>query len=265
MLALTRLSQERRQAVLRRPSARAVTAPLRSGELVVASGPARGLRLDAAAFPLQHVHARHLVRGTLEPPVQAALRRHVAPGAVVYDIGANLGFFSLLAARLAGPQGRVHAFEPAPANAAAIRANAAANGLERIDVLELALADAPGRAGLSVPDDASWAFLERYAPDRAAGAGIEVEVETVDRLVAAGRLAPPGLVKIDVEGAELDVLAGMEETLRRHGPVLVCEMHGHNAEFVRRAEVLGYRVTNLEGPTPVAEDHPNTHALAVRS
>jgi FkbM family methyltransferase len=268
MLLLTRVSQERRQAMVsavqRSAVARAVAAPLRSRELVIATGLAGGMKLAAGEFPLQHVHARHLVRGTLEPPVQEALRRHAAPGAVVYDIGANLGFFSLLAARLVGPEGHVYAFDPAPANAAAIRANAAVNDLDRITVLELALGEAPGRAALSVSDDASWAFLERYAPDRARGATIEVEVTTVDRLVAGGTLAPPRLVKIDVEGAELDVLAGMAETIRHHSPVIVCEMHGRNAEFVRRMESLGYDVTNLERPVPVAEDHDNTHALAIR-
>ncbi|HVE69691.1 MAG TPA: FkbM family methyltransferase [Solirubrobacteraceae bacterium] len=257
LLALTRLAPARRRAL------RAL-APLGSGELTIAGGAAGGLRLAAATFPLEHVHAHHLLRGTLERPVQDALRRHVAPGAVVYDVGANLGFFSLLAARLTGPDGRVYAFEPVPANAAAVRANAAANGLGRVTVLELALGEVPGRAALTVPDDASWAFLERYAPTRAgAGATLEVRVATADALVADGTLEPPGLVKLDVEGAELDVLTGMAETLRAHRPVLIAEMHGHNAEFVRRVEALGYRVTNLERPVPVAGDHDNTHALAV--
>src|SRR5687768_14536141 len=178
-------------------------------------------------------------------PVQETFRRHLAPGAVVYDVGANVGFFSLLAARLVGPSGHVYAFEPAPANAATVRANAAVNGLDRVTVLEVAVGAAPGRAALSVPADASWAFLERYAPDRRPPETVDVEVAALDGLVDDGALPPPQLVKVDVEGGELDVIAGMSRTLRRHRPVLVCEMHGHNAEFVRLAESLGYRVTNL--------------------
>jgi FkbM family methyltransferase len=267
LLLLTRASHKRRKGIRRTldssSSASALAAPLRSGELVIASGLAGGLRLAAKTFPLEHVHAHHLLRGTLEIPVQEAFRRHVPAGAVVYDIGANVGFYSLLAARLAGPDGRVYAFEPAPGNAAAVRANAAANYPDRITVLELALGKSPGRAALSIPADSSWAYLERYAPDRSSGATVQVEVATIDRLVADGTVMAPQLVKIDVEGAELDVLAGMKETMRRFQPVIVCEMHGRNAEFVSLAQSLDYRVTNLESPTSVAAADKNTHALAV--
>nr|MBA3749059.1 FkbM family methyltransferase [Solirubrobacterales bacterium] len=69
------------------------------------------------------------------------------------------------------------------------------------------------------------------------------------------------LVKIDVEGAELDVLAGMARLLRDARPIVVCEMHGRNAEFCAAMEAAGYAVCNLDGPEPVAQAGVNVHAL----
>ena len=68
-------------------------------------------------------------------------------------------------------------------------------------------------------------------------------------------------MKIDVEGAELDVIAGMTRLLRDARPIVVCEMHGRNAEFCAAMDAAGYRVTNLDGPEPVAEADVNVHAL----
>ena len=229
---------------------------------MVAAGLPRGLRLAGTEFPLEHPHAHHMLRGTLEIPVQEALRRHLGPGATLFDIGANVGFFSLIGARLAGPSGRVHAFEPLPANVARIRAHAAANGFAQVEVREVALGEESGRATLSVPEEGSWAHLERYAPDRDVPGKLDVEVTTVDALVEGGRTRPPDVVKIDAEGAEVEILRGMEATLGAHRPAVICEMHGRNAEFVGLAESLGYSVSNLEGTEPPAEAHENVHVLA---
>lgn len=267
LLALTRLPQQRRMEIARRlrasPLAAALARPLLGGELEVVAGMARGLRLAGAGLPLEHLQAHFFLRGTLEVTVQEALRRHLGPGGVLYDIGANLGFFSVLGARLAGPSGRIFAFEPVPANAAAIRLHARLNALDTVDVLELALGARSGRAVLSVPEDAGWAHLERYAPDREVPSKVEVEVACIDELLEASRIAPPTVVKIDTEGAELEVLRGMERTVRAHGPALVCEMHGRNAEFVALAGELGYSVTNLDGTAAPAEADENVHVLAL--
>ena len=72
---------------------------------------------------------------------------------------------------------------------------------------------------------------------------------------------PPTVVKIDVEGAELDVIAGMTRLLRDVRPIVVCEMHGRNAEFCAAMDDAGYDVSNLDGPEPVPEAHGNVHAL----
>ena len=73
----------------------------------------------------------------------------------------------------------------------------------------------------------------------------------------------PALVKIDVEGAELEVIAGMRRLLAEAQPVVVCEMHGKNREFCDAIREAGYAVINLDGPEPVEDAGGNVHALCV--
>ncbi len=222
-----------------------------TGPVTVASGPGVGLTLR---LPLMHIQAYGLVRGTLEPGVQEALRRLVAPGSVVWDVGANLGFFSLLAARLGAS---VEAFEPLPGAAAALRSNVALNGMDgAVRVHERAAGAAAGRAPLLVVDEGSWSHLAVRGPHLRAVGTVEVEVAALDELA----LPAPAVVKLDVEGSELAVLQGMRATLAAARPAVICELHATNAEVTEFLEDAGYAVENLDGPAPVREAGP-VHVL----
>ena len=83
------------------------------------------------------------------------------------------------------------------------------------------------------------------------------------QLVSTGQIPPPTVVKIDVEGAELAVLAGMSETIAAHRPAIICELHDTHAAFVAAIEACGYRAINLEGTVPVDEAGASAHALAL--
>src|SRR5436190_21304843 len=128
-------------------------AQILSGEVTVKRGPGAGLRLDAtnakAAFTV----------GTDEPAVQAELVRVLRPGDVFYDVGANVGFLSLIAARIVGPDGHVYSFEPMPEIARAVGRNAALNGFDNVTVVEVALADLAGEAVLRIPEVNQGAHL----------------------------------------------------------------------------------------------------------
>ncbi|MGH9156360.1 MAG: FkbM family methyltransferase [Acidimicrobiales bacterium] len=196
--------------------------------LRVRSGPGRDLRVS-----LQRASANYAL-GTNELPVQQAVQDHLRPGDVFYDIGSNIGFFALIAARAVGADGRVVAFEPVPANAKRIRANAARNGFGQIRVVEVAVGrEAGGGAGatLTLSRHPGGASLFGEAPPDATGT-IEVATASVDELVAAGRTDPPTLVKVDVEGTELDVLGGMRSTLASHSPLLIVELDGPSSDEV---------------------------------
>jgi FkbM family methyltransferase len=240
---------------------RGVSRWLDDGPVVVLAGPGLDLRLAKAHLPVSHAQAGLIIRGELERPVQEAFRRLVSPGATVYDVGANIGFYSLLAARLAGPGGHVHAFEPLPTGARAVERNASLNGLETITVHEAAVGAGESEATLLVVGEASWSHLSSTGTHVDTRGEQPVRVVSIDGLVADG-LPAPDVVKIDVEGAELEVLDGMERTLREVRPALVIELHETNGAVADRLESAGYRVENLDGPEPVRDAPGDVHVLA---
>ena len=232
--------------------------------LVVRGGHGIRLRIDMGQLPLSASQLGAIALGTLEIPVQEAMVRHLPAGGVFYDIGANVGFFSLLAARMAGPApAHVYAFEPAPENARAIALNARMNGFDNITVIAKALGAQAGTARLQIVDDQSWSKLEDYGRHPGTKTVLEVEMVSIDELVRSGELRPPSLVKIDVEGAELAVLEGMRETIAAHRPAIICELHETHREFLAAVAKLGYRASNLDGATPVEHGGPSAHALAL--
>ena len=213
----------------------------------VAGGVGTGLVMDIGRG------SRDFLTGAYELPVQNALAEIVRPGDVVLDVGANIGFLTLIAARLAGPEGRVIAFEPVPANARLIRRNVALNGLQNVSVREEAAAAQDGEAVLVLAEHIGGAtLLSAGVPDDARGR-IRVKTRSIDTLVDRGEIPAPAVVKIDVEGAERDVLLGMGQVLARHRPVLLIELDGRReAEVEHKAaqcgailEAAGYRLASL--------------------
>ncbi|WP_354702412.1 methyltransferase [Paraconexibacter sp. AEG42_29] len=258
-LPYDRVQQTRRHPVVDRPL-RACEALAGRGDVRISGGIAAGLHLFGPALPLRHVQAHGLVRGTLEPGVQEALRRHVSPGDVVCDVGANIGFFSLVLARLTGPDGRVHAFEPSPREAGACRRNAQVNGFEHVVVHQAAVGAAAGRAPFLLVDEHSWSHLADRGSHARAVATIDVDVVALDTL-DWGASGPPRLIKLDVEGSERAALQGMSGLLADVRPVLVIELHETNHEVADLLEGHGYVLQNLDGPAAPRDAGP-THVVA---
>jgi FkbM family methyltransferase len=220
--------------------------PFRGRLLTVRAGEAAGARL------LLSSSSSVWATGTVEGPVQAALARALRPGAVLHDVGASIGFYTVLGARLVGPDGHVVAFEPHPLTAAEARANVAANALANVVMVPAAVSDAVGRATLTPVPSRPTASLG--AP-RGRGA-VTVATTTLDAFVAGRPALAPDVVKIDVEGHELAVLAGMREILQRRRPTLVCELHGTGAAMVEALHAHGYHVEPLgQGGPPQRWQH----------
>lgn len=151
-----------------------------------------------------------------------AFRAAVHPGDVVLDVGANVGAYALVMGRWVRPGGRVYAFEPAPDAFEGLRRHVALNGLEdTVHPVRAAAAGAAGRAGLRV-EGISGANRLSLAGE----AALDVETVTIDGFCAREGVSP-AVIKIDVEGAELEVLRGAERTIRAGGPglALFVEMH----------------------------------------
>ena len=195
-------------------------------------GPGKGLWLE-----LNPRTGHMYVRGEAESAVQAILAELLRPSMVFYDLGANIGFFSLLASRIAGPNGRVFSFEPDPDVAARLRRNVERNGFANIAVTEAGVWSSNtelnfARSGLSDPDRGSGSFLGGDG----ATAGMPVRCVSLDDFIATA--PPPDAIKCDVEGAEVEVLRGARELLEKHRPWILCEIHSEpNGRSVR--EILG--------------------------
>jgi FkbM family methyltransferase len=213
-------------------------------------GPAKGLWIRLNPRTGQNVQ-----EGAGEPEVQRALLDHLRPGMTFYDLGANIGFFSLMAARIVGNSGLVISFEADPEIAVRLRENLSRN--------EFTHAQVEQKAVWSEPTVVSFVRVDPgTSPDRGLGhvsAGeseartIRVEAVSLDHYTASHPM--PDFLKCDVEGAELHVLQGAERLLRSKRPILLVELHSpeNRQALVEQLKTLGYRCTNID----------ETHALAL--
>jgi FkbM family methyltransferase len=181
-----------------------------------------------------------------------------------FDVGANIGFFSVLAARLVGPTGRVISFEPFPANAQQIAHNARLNGFANTSVRAEALGGSNRTEVFCTSSEPTWGKLANIGrePDKAAGQ-IGVNVRTLDSLCGAGGLPYPDFIKMDIEGAEVEALEGALNTLATSRPVLEIELHGTNTAVMDILDKLDYRALALGAATPVREAEWNVNIVAI--
>lgn len=176
----------------------------------------------------------------------------LAPGIVIYDVGANRGQMSLFFSRRVGDRGRVFAFEPVPHLAHAIRRNLALNGMTNVQVGALALSDRVGRATLDYDDQASTRgkLADVEPTHRVDGARpLAIETSTIDTLIREGHPRPQ-FMKIDVEGAAARVLAGAQALVSRaDAPVIYIELHGPEERRGVKEHLLdlGYALWALDG------------------
>ncbi len=161
--------------------------------------------------------------GSYELQKQGIVASLVKPGATFYDIGANVGFYTLLAARLVGETGQIYSFEPLPQNIAFIHRHIALNQLKNVKVYEMALANHEGTA--------CFQRGVRDSMGKLADSGdIEVQVLSLDNLITRDQLRAPDVLKIDVEGAEYEVLQGASQMLSQHKPLIFLATHGPEVE-----------------------------------
>jgi FkbM family methyltransferase len=163
--------------------------------------------------------------GIYEPPVTRVVQAYLSGGAVCVDAGANWGYFTLVAAAAVGAAGRVIALEPDPRMRDALEENVDLNGFVQVATLAVAAASHEGRGRLAgYADSSANRGVSRLADANASGPVFDVRCATIDDLTADVRRVD--LLKIDVEGAEYDVLRGMRDGLAssRYGAI-VLELH----------------------------------------
>ena len=206
--------------------------------------------------------AQKMLDSSYEPAVASALASLVQPGWVCLDVGAHVGYYSMVMARLTGPAGHVHAFEPHPNNQKVVVRHLERNALTSVVHLHsIALGNADGKRvfrGTKGPDKSMEGYVEGMRNLTLPGMQkfyedfVEhiVEQRRLDGTVDRGEVPSPNLLKIDVEGAEVAVLEGTRDTLQSSRPIVLAELHTA-ATAVQCVNILkdcGYSVRVLNDP-----------------
>jgi FkbM family methyltransferase len=176
--------------------------------------------------------------GPYEPQLRSAMAALVSPGSLCADVGAHHGLVTIFLADIVGPDGRVVAFEAHPENADVLRDAVEAAGMaDRVTIENIAVTEGgaprvllhPGRGEAS----AEWNVVGADVDGRATPALLEVDAISLDAFFPQGE-PQPDLVKVDVEGAEAQVLAGMRRLLREARPAIALEFHNNEGWAGRR-------------------------------
>lgn len=191
-----------------------------------------------------------LLHGSWDQDIAKAMRESIQLGATVIDIGANIGYFSLLASQLVGPQGKVLCIEPSHKNLSRLSEHLWLNRCSNTTVLSVAAGSNHGWADISFPtyNNAGAATLR---PLHSLQSQRTLLVALDDVFESHG--LSPDFMKLDVEGFELEALKGMQRTLTRCRPTIVCELTekflnelGQSSrELISFMESLGYRCTSI--------------------
>jgi FkbM family methyltransferase len=190
----------------------------------------------------EHLQQRAYYLGYHEHMIVKTFVDVITQGSCIFDLGANFGQFTLLAAQLTGSQGQVFAFEPEPNAFAALQRNVAVNSFAQIICRQAAVSEAPGAAVFYVVPAtfSGTSSLARSAVE-------PYHYNFTQQMVAVERLddycgqitRPVGLIKLDIQGAELPALRGAEKLLKEHRPAIILEVD----EVVTTA--FGYRAEDL--------------------
>jgi FkbM family methyltransferase len=154
--------------------------------------------------------------------------KSLRPGGMFIDIGANVGYYSLLAKSRVGRRGRVMAFEPNPEIAARLRKNMDLSSVGEIEIHEAALSDVPGTAAFVCPRNGSHGWGSLVAQPGWDGQIIAVETAVLDEIVPENVIVDA--IKLDIEGAEYLALRGARETIRRCRPYILMEINAAVSE-----------------------------------
>lgn len=226
-----------------------IVAPSGLTEVEISAGALTGMKMS---LDLQTEKDHWL--GTYEPELQSAIKDIVQLGWVVYDVGANIGYISLMLAQAAGNQGKVISFEALPANIERLLKNVELNSLEqRIRVVHAAVGATSAPAKFLVGPSGAMGKAEGSA-GRTAGHSDSIDVPgyALDDFVYLEGNPVPNMVKMDIEGGEVLALPGMLRLLNEVRPLVFLELHGPEAAKVawETFQRAAYRITRMQPKYP---------------
>ena len=188
--------------------------------------------------------------GTHEEELTDKLVSLLKPSSVFYDIGANVGYYSIIASQIV-EGGEVYAFEPIPASRTLMNEHIDINNISNVNVLSYGVSDEIKKVSFTNSShlSANSYILEGDTPND--GDMLEVECISIDSGISEKGFKPPSIIKIDVEGAEFDVLKGAKETIKKYKPIIFLATHDSIVEGVTQScisflENLGYDVSSTD-------------------
>jgi FkbM family methyltransferase len=205
-----------------------------------------------------------LQAGDYEPHLTSVFKRFCQPGMTVVDIGANIGYYSILASELVGPQGQVVAIEPNSENCRLLVSSMRLTGRTNITLLPVACDDRTGWAYYSTHIGSNGGLVDKE--DLLASPGTVVPTFKLDDLVDA----PVGMLKMDVEGAEARVVAGARKLIERHRPVITTELSeamleevsgATPSEYLNYFHGLGYSLAVIDRESGEPRRYPTVRSL----
>lgn len=179
-----------------------------------------------------------IVKGFHEKLAGEVYRKYLKSGMVILDIGANIGYYVLQEAKAVGPGGKVYAIEPVPRNVEMLNGNIELNDFKNVETFRLAVSDKKGTSKMYMSEMSNCGTMIKGSGQQS----IDVKTTTVDDFLGGKR--KPDIVRMDIEGFEVEALLGMKKTLK--SPLLLfIEVHN------RRPEIKGMLLQLLEaGFTP---------------
>jgi len=180
--------------------------------------------------------------GSYEYEQRSIFEKYVGSGDVVFDIGAHVGFFTLIASVLVGSSGKVVAFEPLPENLRYLREHLSINHIDNVTVIEKAVSSHSGSVRFSKHTNRAMGGISDEGE-------MEVTAVSLDEMMEEAVAPPPSCIKMDVEGGELLALRGSCCFLRRFHPIIFLSTHGPqiHKSCCRLLRQSGYDLISLDG------------------
>jgi len=206
--------------------------------------------------------------GHFERFVRSVFQRETKNGDIFFDIGAHIGYNTILASRLVGEQGRVFAFEPFPENFQLLKKNVAANSCRNVSILEMAISDQNGTAKLFLDKESIRHSLYGKSSD---SDHIEVETTTLDDFLKKNGMPRVDVIKMDIEGGEMRALRGMANMLRCNRKLKIfTEFYPHDLklagvkpnDYLKELRSFGLEIYNINSREELVEKISDAELLA---
>jgi FkbM family methyltransferase len=208
----------------------------------IMKGPSRGMKWIVGS-------SNHsCLLGSYELPKRKAMQKFVKAGMTAYDLGAHVGYFTLLLSRLVGERGTIYAFEPLAENCLVLRRHLQLNNISNVVLQECAVSDTQGEV-VFFQDPCNYeGTIVTHEVAKKAKASFKVPTMALDDFVYSLGNRPPDFIKMDIEGAEYLACLGMERILKEYQPIMFIALHWSEVgkECCAFLNMLRYKIVTLD-------------------